>query len=411
MRRVGSLGRDTIKKLKIGETVSEGGISAQRIANGDVRWSINIMVAGRRIHRVIGKEADGVGRADCEAFIERVRTEERSERLQLPTGRKTWLTFRQIAERYLERMEAGDGRNLKNKRPQIKGRLIPYFGQQRADTLSEFTVNAFKKKRLGDGAAIGTVNRELATLKHMLRDAVKAKDLKAVPCTFAMLPEPTGRTVVLSEAQCAALRKGAAGDQDGYVWLFVEFGLATAMRHREILGARFDQIDWDRRRLHIPKAKAGAREQPMTSALVEILKRQREERSDQAGFIFPCLRKGATHPRRQISQPFARAVKRAGLDPKLVTPHTMRHTAITKLVQAGVDLPTIQRISGHKTLAMVLRYTHVSGAHIDTAMSTLDGTTGEPPPPAENTASTQVTHELHQKPNRRAPTARRRATK
>ena len=43
----------------------------------------------------------------------------------------------------------------------------------------------------------------------------------------------------------------------------------------------------------------------------------------------------------------------------------MRHTAITDLVQSGVDLPTIQRISGHKTLAMVLRYTHVHGSHID----------------------------------------------
>ena len=49
----------------------------------------------------------------------------------------------------------------------------------------------------------------------------------------------------------------------------------------------------------------------------------------------------------------------------------MRHTAITRLVKAGVDLPTIQKISGHETLAMVLRYTHVHGEHIDRAASTL----------------------------------------
>ena len=52
----------------------------------------------------------------------------------------------------------------------------------------------------------------------------------------------------------------------------------------------------------------------------------------------------------------------------------MRHTAITKLVQAGVDLPTVQRISGHKTLAMVLRYTHVHGRHIDDAMRAIGRT-------------------------------------
>ena len=50
----------------------------------------------------------------------------------------------------------------------------------------------------------------------------------------------------------------------------------------------------------------------------------------------------------------------------------MRHTAITQLVKAGIDLPTIQRISGHKTLAMVMRYVHLSGEHIDTAMAAIE---------------------------------------
>ena len=67
---------------------------------------------------------------------------------------------------------------------------------------------------------------------------------------------------------------------------------------------------------------------------------------------------------------FAEAVATAGL-PVAVTPHTLRHTAITKLVKAGVDLATIQKISGQKTLAMVLRYTHVHANHIDTAIATL----------------------------------------
>ncbi len=64
----------------------------------------------------------------------------------------------------------------------------------------------------------------------------------------------------------------------------------------------------------------------------------------------------------------------------------MRHTAITRLVEAGIDLPTIQRISGHKTLAMVLRYAHVSGAHIDAAMAALDRTIPEPEAGNQNVA-------------------------
>jgi len=60
------------------------------------------------------------------------------------------------------------------------------------------------------------------------------------------------------------------------------------------------------------------------------------------------------------------------LDPSQVVRHTLRHTAITHLVQAGVDLPTVKRISGHKTLAMVERYAHANGAHIQLAMDKLE---------------------------------------
>jgi integrase len=54
-------------------------------------------------------------------------------------------------------------------------------------------------------------------------------------------------------------------------------------------------------------------------------------------------------------------VKAAGLDPRQIVQHTLRHTAITNLVKVGVDLPTVQRISGHKTLQMVARYNHQNG--------------------------------------------------
>ncbi len=65
----------------------------------------------------------------------------------------------------------------------------------------------------------------------------------------------------------------------------------------------------------------------------------------------------------EFTEAKVRAAKRAGLDPEKVTPHVMRHTAITNLVQSGVELPTIQKISGHKTLAVVMRYAHVHGPH------------------------------------------------
>ena len=73
-----------------------------------------------------------------------------------------------------------------------------------------------------------------------------------------------------------------------------------------------------------------------------------------------------------IEKVFRRVVKNAELDPTQVIRHTLRHTAITHLAQAGVDLPTVKRISGHKTLAMVEKYAHQNGAHIQAAMDKLE---------------------------------------
>jgi site-specific recombinase XerD len=84
-------------------------------------------------------------------------------------------------------------------------------------------------------------------------------------------------------------------------------------------------------------------------------------------WLFPSIASRSGHTQ-DVRKAFVRCVVAAGLDPKKVVRHTLRHTAITHLVQAGVDLPTVKRISGHKTLAMVERYAHQHGPHIQGAM-------------------------------------------
>jgi integrase len=193
--------------------------------------------------------------------------------------------------------------------------------------------------------------------------------------------------------------RAAVASADPDLWLFVAFGLNTAMRHSEIMAARWDKLDDAHRRLYVPDAKAGQREQPITPELAELLVREREMGDDREGWIFPSPHADSgTGHRVRMDRPFREAVKAAGLDPDLVTPHVMRHTAITKLVQAGTDLPTIQRISGHKTVAMVLRYTHVHGTHIDDAIKALGRTM---PQRLGNKTAVTITHELHT-PRRRA---------
>lgn len=102
------------------------------------------------------------------------------------------------------------------------------------------------------------------------------------------------------------------------------------------------------------------------------MRKEHDQRADDT-WLFAATRSDTKTPyRRDMDRQFQRAVVRAGLDPKKVTPHTMRHTGITRLVQAGIDLPTIQRISGHKTTAMVMRYVHLSDEHIDRSIAAID---------------------------------------
>ncbi len=179
--------------------------------------------------------------------------------------------------------------------------------------------------------------------------------------------------IVLTEDQAQALKTAAVADQDCLTWLFVAFGLNTAMRHREILRARFYQIDAGNLRIFVPLAKAGSRNQPITPELADMLKKQRKMGGDTDGWIFPTAnaKQAKAAHRTRMGRQFSRAVVRAGLSPERITPHTMRRTAITKLIMAGVDLPTVQLISGHKTLAMVLRYFHALDTHVHKAASLL----------------------------------------
>ena len=143
--------------------------------------------------------------------------------------------------------------------------------------------------------------------------AVEWKWLDRRPCRLTTLEESPGRIIALSDDQCAALMRAGVESADPSCWLFIAFGLNTAMRHSEILATRFDQIDFDKRRLFVPDAKAGQREQPITPELAEMLRAERKMRDDRAGWIFPSFHKdSSTGHRARMDNAFRAAVKRPG---------------------------------------------------------------------------------------------------
>ena len=81
----------------------------------------------------------------------------------MPKGRKLALTLGAATGNYIERLEAGSGKNIAIKRRRLRMHLKPFFGAMRLDAITSFMVERYKKKRIDAGSANGTVNRELAT--------------------------------------------------------------------------------------------------------------------------------------------------------------------------------------------------------------------------------------------------------
>ncbi len=93
--------------------------------------------------------------------------------------------------------------------------------------------------------------------------------------------------------------------------------------------------------------------------------------ADPEGWIFPSARPASGHIE-DMKTAFRRCVIRAGLSPKEVVPHVMRHTAVSNLAAAGADIPTIQDFSGHRSLKMVMRYAHARDRRVDQAVDAME---------------------------------------
>jgi len=169
-------------------------------------------------------------------------------------------TFNEAAKDYLHRLEQIGGKGLADKRRHLDQRLVPYFGKQRADKLTDFTVQHYVRARLGEGAKQATVNRELSTLSHMLRRCADWKWIR--PDAVPKIPkgaEPRKKIVVLTAEDQQALMKAAVADQDAATWLFVAVAMGTGMRHSEILRIRWEDCDFAQPHLYRPRQGRPAR--------------------------------------------------------------------------------------------------------------------------------------------------------
>lgn len=244
--------------------------------------------------------------------------------------------------------------------------LALYFGRSPAvldqDELRQYT-RYLRKERCQSASRMRC---HLAAMKFLYRKTLGRSELVA----FLSWPsEPERMPVVLSVEEVAAL----LGAIEVPVYRAVATTLyATGLRLREACLVETRDVDAAREVIHVRHGK-GRKERfvPLSPKLLGLLRRHWAEQRPDAPYLF-----GASLARGHVRAPSVRAaIKRAavsaGIDKK-VTPHVLRHTFATHLLEAGVEMRVIQVVLGHASIRTTTRYARVSKTLIGRTASLLE---------------------------------------
>lgn len=222
-----------------------------------------------------------------------------------------------------------------------------------------------------------SVVRYLAVLSHAFTIATKDWGwLENNPMLRVTKPkEPRGRVRYLTEDEKKKLLE-ACRQRNPALFPVVTLGIFTAMRKSEILGLRWQDLDFERRRILLDKTKNGDRRgvtmvDDVYDALVEW--RDATKIIKPRGHVFPSkvVPQKAVDPRSS----WETARDDAGLEDFHF--HDLRHTAASYLAMVGASPTEISEILGHKTMSMVKRYAHISEGHSTSVLKRMAERFGE----------------------------------
>lgn len=228
----------------------------------------------------------------------------------------------------------------------------------------------FRDDRRKEGKAESTIRLDLALVSHVFEVARKEWGMEALPNpvkSIALPGQSRKRDRRLREGEenriLAELRKS----RNKYAAPMMQFAIETAMRQSEILSLTWDSVDTNKRVAYLNETKNGeSRDVPLSSRAIALLDALPRHIRD--GRIFLISQDG-------ISRGFARAVQKARriyeeecrTKSSISAPnflcdlrfHDLRHEATSRLFEQGLIQQEVATITGHKTQAMLTRYTHL----------------------------------------------------
>lgn len=281
-------------------------------------------------------------------------------------------TFRELAEKYQTWIK-GRQKSAKTK-GYIIGQLLSVFGDIQLKRFNTSMADHLQTDLINKEYKASSNNKVLNVLKHMFRKATEwemvSEDVLKRIRKVKPLRDNSRRLRYLSKEECQALINAC----DPHVKPIVVTALNSGMRRGEVLGLRWDNLDLKHGFILLDITKNGERREiPINKTLEALFLDKSLIRRIDTPYVFYDAVTGK--PYQNVKRSFYTACRRAGIrDFKF---HDLRHTFASHLVMGGVDITTVSRLLGHKSLNMTLRYSHLAPSHMKNAVNILDNTLNE----------------------------------
>lgn len=222
--------------------------------------------------------------------------------------------------------------------------------------------------------AIRTTRRRIACLRGFFADLVQTNAVESSPFRDLdiRLPKPKSLPRALTRVDAAKLvtwawRDANSGlDENTAVAVAVLLLLSVGLRVGELVQLRPVDFDSQGGGLHVRGKGRRERRVPIVDTRLRTLLATLQAKSET---LFHC--KGIAWTTQTFRQRLRRFAKAAGVTRK-VTPHMLRHTSATLLLEDGVDLLFLQRLLGHENIATTALYAHVGDASLQRALEKAD---------------------------------------